>query len=468
MRLSLRLALVFSFFGLAIAAGFLTRHVRVVRREAYERSSNMAHETLSAVRALVAVEARAGRYDELGDNLAALVRQAGIAMVNVRDRRGRRVLCRVDDPRLLSRTPHPGVSIERVADGVYDVEADVSLGARGRGTVIVGYHTVGLEARLAELEVKAVQLGATAFLGIVLTAWLMGSWFGWRLERILPRLEALPKDPEKFRPLRGGEGTDEVGRLIGAFNRMGKVLKEETLRRREAEEEKRELSAMLVHDLKTPLTVVRSGVALLGEALLEGKEHPPGKPISTKRTIELLTMSTDRLQRMVEDVLQLSRLEEVPGLREVKDVDLAALSAAAAKDFELITGGRKQHLTADIPSGLLAVVKGDAFLLRRVVDNLMHNAVEYTPPGGAISIGVKVHGHKVRVEVSDGGPGIPPEARPEIFRKFFQKDFKRHVGNVGLGLALCLKVIQRHGGVIGVEDAEPHGARFFFEVPGAG
>ena len=392
-------------------------------------------------------------------------------MVDVRDRRGRRMLRRLDDLRLLARVPHPGVSIERVTDGVYDVEAKVPLGTHGLGTVIVGYHTVELEARLAELEVEAVQWGATAFLGIVLTAWLMGSWFGWRLERILPRLEALPKDPEKFRPLRGAEGTDEVGRLIGVFNRMGEILKEETRRRREAEAEKRELSAMLVHDLKTPLTVVRAGISLLDEVLAEEKTGSPRKGerarLSSRRTFELLNISTDRLQRMVEDILQLSRLEEIPGLREAKAVDLASMAAAAAKDFELITGGRKQHLAADIPEDLRAVVQGDAFLLRRVVDNLMHNAVEHTPPGGTIAIGVRLHGNKVRVEVSDSGPGIPPEARPEIFHKFFQRDFKRHVGNVGLGLALCLKVIQRHGGIIGVEDAHPHGACFFFEVPGS-
>ena len=217
---------------------------------------------------------------------------------------------------------------------------------------------------------------------------------------------------------------------------------------------------MLVHDLKTPLTVVTSGVTLLQEELSE-----TAGGAACRRTLELLTMSTERLRRMIEDVLQLARMEEVAGLREAKPVDLAAMVSAAAKDFGLITADRRQRLRVEIPEDAAAVVVGDAALLRRVVDNLVHNAVEHTPAHGSIVIGLKVQDGQARVDISDGGPGIPPEARPELFRKFFQKDLKRHVGNVGLGLALCLKAIQRHGGTIGVEDATGRGARFYFILP---
>jgi signal transduction histidine kinase len=460
MRLSLRLALVFSLFGLAIAAGLLTYHVRVIRREVYARSESMAADTLAAVRALVCAQARAGRYHELDADLAAMIKQAGIAVVEVRDRRGRLLLRRLDDLRWLARQPHPGVPIRLVPDGIYDVQMGAPLGARGPGTVLLGFHTANLEARLAAVGARAVQWGVTALLGVTITAWLMGAWFGWRIERLVPRFEALPKDPERFRPLRVDDAGDEVSRLEAAFNHLGGILKEETRRRRELELEKRDLSAMLVHDLKTPLTVVRSGVALLQEQLADSKAGA-----ACKRTIELLDISTDRLRRMVEDVLQLARMEEVEGLRERQPVDLAAMAAAAGKDFGLITADRKQKLVVDIPAGAKAVVLGDAALLRRVLDNLVHNAVEHTPAQGTVAISLRVQDGHGRVEVSDGGPGIPPEARPEIFKKFFQKDMKRHVGNVGLGLALCLKAIQRHGGTIGVEDASPQGARFYFSLP---
>ena len=416
MRLSVRLALVFSLFGLAIAAGLLTYHVRVIRREAYSRAESMAADTLAAVGALVGAQARAGRYHELDANLAAMIRQAGIAAVEVRDRRGRTLLRRVDDPRWLARQPHPGVPIRLVPDGTYDVQMGVPLGARGPGTVLLGFHTADLENRLAAIGAQAVQWGVTALLGVTVMAWLMGAWFGWRIERLVPRFEALPKDPERFRPLRVDDAGDEVARLVAAFNRLGGILKDETRRRRELELEKRELSAMLVHDLKTPLTVVVSGVTLLREQLADSKAGA-----GCKRTIELLDMSTERLRRMVDDVLQLARMEEVEGLREQQPVDLAAMAAAAGKDFGLITADRKQKLVVDIPVGAKAVVLGDAALLRRVLDNLVHNAVEHTPAQGSISIALRIRAGQGRVEISDGGPGIPPEARPEIFKKFFQR-----------------------------------------------
>ena len=145
-------------------------------------------------------------------------------------------------------------------------------------------------------------------------------------------------------------------------------------------------------------------------------------------------MSADRLHRMVDDVLQLSRPEEVDDLREVSLVEMAELAKICAKDFQLVVAERSQKLHLEVPEdGVRTCVQGDGPLLRRVLDNLVHNAVEHTPPGGTIRMKVGALGAIVRVEVSDSGPGIPAEARADIFRKFFQKDFKRHVGNVGRG-----------------------------------
>lgn len=483
MRLSRRLGLVFSTFGLAIAGGFLYVHVKVLREEVYARAGNMAEVTSSAVRSLVEAQARAGRFAELGRDLETMVRRSGVASVTVLDRRGRRLLARADRTELLSREPHPDVAIERVEDGVFDFEVPVRLGTKGRGTVQIGFHTAAIEDRLREVESGAVQSAVTAFLAITLAALMIGGWFGLRIERLVPRIEALPRDPERFRPLRTDTSGDEVSRLAAAFNRLGESLRAETLRRRGVELEKRELAAMLVHDLKTPLTVIKSGLTLLEEQLREktavkaaaaaapslpgvALDKPRRKDDSHKRTFELLEMSSDRLLRMVEDVLQLSRLEEVSGLREREALDVGAMARACAKDFQLVVEDRKQSIAVDVPAAPFPVA-GDAPLLRRVLDNLVHNAVEHTPEGGTITLSVRSDGETVRVSVSDSGPGVPPEARAHLFRKFFQKDLKRHVGNVGLGLALCEKAVHRHGGTIGIEDAEPRGARFYFVLPAA-
>ncbi|MCR4294544.1 MAG: HAMP domain-containing histidine kinase [Elusimicrobia bacterium] len=460
MRLSYRLALVFAVSGALVAGGLVLLGMRSSRREAYAQAEHLGRVTLTAAQAVVESEARQGRLGGVGRSFTDLIRHAQIATVVVRDRRGRRLVGSSEDPRLISREPKPGRRLSEVDDGIYDVEGPVNLGRRGRGVVQVGFRTASLERRLRGIAATGVQAGVTAALAITLIAWLIGLFAGERLERLVKRLEALAADPQNFRRLGGEGGSDEVSRLTGAFNRMGLSLKAETRRRRALEAEKRELSAMLVHDLKTPMTVIRSGLALLSDHATSGgkREH--------NRTFELLEMSTARLQRMVEDVLQLAKLEEMSGLSTTELVEMIALARACAKDFGLIVADRKQNLDVTMPDDAPPPVLGDPSLLRRVLDNLVHNAVEHTPAGGHISINVRVEGaDRVLVEVSDSGPGVPPEAREELFHKFFQRDMKRHVGNVGLGLALCEKVVTRHGGAIGVGDAEPRGARFFFTLP---
>lgn len=463
MRLSHRLTLVFSLFGFAIAGGSGTLQVRRLRAETYRQHEAMASIAATAVVALVEEKASQGSLTGLGKRLEDFVREAGVATIVVLDPKGKRLVGRSDDVRWLTREPAPGRHISNAGD-LYDVERPVSLGARGRGTVVIGFHTDVLKARLAQIGAGAVRTGVMTLLAVALLAYLLGTWFGLRVEQIVPRVEALPRDPEGFRPLRVSQDGDEVSRLAAAFNRLGVSLKSETRRRRELELEKQELSAMLVHDLKTPLTVIRSGITLLQEQIAEDAP-PPKNGRGPKRTFELLELSTKRLHRMVEDVLQLARLEEISGLREQVTVDLSALAQACGKDFELVAGDRGQKIVVKVPKTKMPEVLGDPTLLRRVLDNLVHNAVEHTPKGGAITIAVAQQGAGVRVSVSDSGPGIPAEARADIFRKFFQKDVKRHVGNVGLGLALCEKVIKRHDGVIGIEDAKPKGACFYFVLP---
>jgi signal transduction histidine kinase len=461
MRLGYWLALFFALCGALIAGGLVVRQAQVARRDAYAQAERLGAVTVSAVASLVQAQSREGRFLELGRNFGDLVRKADVATIVVRDRKGRRLVGRTDDQKLLGREPKPGRALSAVDDGIYDVEAPVDLSGRGKGVVTVGFRTERLEARLRGIAAEGFGATVAALMGLALAGWTVGMFAGERIERVVSRIESLSAAPEKFRALRAdGTGGAEVSRLISAFNRMGANLKVENSRRRELEAEKRELSAMLVHDLKTPLTVIKAGITLLAEVapMRAGKRE-------NSRTFELLEMSTMRLQRMVEDVLQLAKLEESAQLASMDLVDATALASSCAHDFELVAADRKQSVVLRAQPG--AFVYGDAGLLRRVLDNLVHNAVEHTPPGGVISIGVARDGATVTVDVCDSGPGVPPDARADVFRKFFQKDVKRHVGNVGLGLALCEKVVARHGGSIGIGDASPKGARFYFTLPAA-
>lgn len=474
MRLSHKLALVFSLFGALIAGGILSQHTRQLRRETNEQVEKKAEIALSALSALVESQARTGRFLELGRSFQTLVRQAEVAAVVVKDRKGRRVVGRSESTEAAQRQTHPGTPLSLIPDGFYDVSVPVDLGPRGPGILHLSFDARSLQARLHAIDVEGVRSGVMIFLAITLAAWGFGAWVGIKVDRLLPNLEALPKDPERFKPMREGNSRDEVGRLVQAFNRLGQSLKQETLKRKDLEQEKKELSAMLVHDLKTPLTVICSGVTLLQEQYRDsvtqaGKRKSNGgrrrDDESNDRTFELLNLSTKRLQRMVEDVLQLARMEEIKGLKDASLVDLVEMARECAKDFGLIAKERGLTLELVLPEEPLTVL-GEASLIRRVMDNLVHNAVEHTPAGLTVAISVnKEKDGRVRVSVSDSGPGVPQEARADIFRKFYQKGYKPHVGNVGLGLALCEKVVVRHGGTIAIEDALPSGACFYFILP---
>jgi two-component system, OmpR family, sensor histidine kinase SaeS len=467
MRLSHRLALVFSLFGALLTGLFQYQHVRSLKLESYASAERSNQVVLSSVKALLQAQARGDR-PEFARNFLNIVENAGVASMVVQDGRGRRVLEWTDGTASLERPPHPGLPISDCRDHYHDLSTGVDLGVKGKGWVLLSFPTSALEARIGDIDADGVQNGLLAFSLISAMAWVMGVWLGLRVDQLVPAVESLPKDPEGFRPLRLAGSSDEVGRLAAAFNALGASLKQETQRRRELELEKRELSAMLVHDLKTPLTVIHSGITLLEEQFKNGNGTGDGKKPkkggTTGRTFELLGMSTARLQRMVEDVLQLAKMEEVEGLRDPGPTDVAQLARACAKDFDLIAKDRGQRIEVKVPKEP-ALVTADAALIRRVLDNLVHNAIEHNPSEAAVTIKVARDGEHIRASVSDQGPGIPEEARSEIFRKFFNKRVKPHVGNVGLGLALCEKAIHRHGGTIGVEDAKPHGACFVFKLP---
>jgi signal transduction histidine kinase len=470
MRLSLRYILWFAIL-LIVAAGLLGHLFGTFRRQALLQAQRSADLTARTVATFVEAEARRGRARDLSLEFAGLVRQAGVAAIAVKNSRGRTIAFRADSKALARRKPHPGVPLSAVRDGIYDIQVPISLGSLGKGAALVSLRTQGLESAFVESSHYAIEFGTAAVLSIVLLAWFLGEEFGLRLRLVIPHIERIADDPLTFTPFLERGGADELSRLERAVNRMGSELKEDKIRIMSLEAEKEELSAMLVHDLKTPLTVLRSGVDLLKEqwdanhVVPAGIERRRDGQSPRPRTFELMEQSSARLLRMVEDILQLAKLSELGDLSQREKVDFAEMARSCAKDFGLVTRRRGQKLELEISDGGAYRVSGDPTLLRRVLDNLLHNAVEHTPESGTIRLALCRENGSLRASISDTGPGIPEEARADVFRKFYQKEVKRHVGNVGLGLALCQKVVEKHGGTIGVTEAEPRGACFYFLLP---
>src|SRR5688572_1765183 len=217
------------------------------------------------------------------------------------------------------------------------------------------------------------------------------------------------------------------------------------LRRRlaEVEAEKNRFLRHLSHELKTPLTAVREGAELLNDGI--------GGPLSDaqRRVVEIMRDNSIKLQRLIEDLLDYQRALHAAAALEVKSVDLEALLTDCVKPHELAAQAKGLRLVIDSQSG---TVQADREKLRSVVDNLVGNAVKFTPPGGNVSVLARSSGSEALIEVIDTGPGVPAEERESIFDSFFRGRAKAssRVEGSGLGLAIAREFVEAHGGRISV------------------
>ena len=244
---------------------------------------------------------------------------------------------------------------------------------------------------------------------------------------------------------------DEFGRLAGVFN--------ETLARlQDSFERLRRFTADASHELRTPLTAIRS----VGEVALQGSLDPP----AYREVIGSMLEEVERLTRLVESLLTLTRADS-GRLRPAREiVDLGALAGSAAEHLRVLAEEKEQVLSVD--AGAVVRAECDPAMVRRGIVNLVDNAIRYTPAGGAIRLTVRVLASgEAAVEVSDNGPGIAPVHQARIFERFYRVDSDRSKssGGTGLGLAIARSVVAANGGRIELESAEGRGSLFRVVLP---
>jgi signal transduction histidine kinase len=248
---------------------------------------------------------------------------------------------------------------------------------------------------------------------------------------------------------------DELGVLATTLNRMAEQLQR-------LEHVRRDFVANVSHELRTPLTSIKGYV----EALLDSAKDDPQE---SRQFLEIILKQSDRLNLILDDLLQLSQIES----REVVfKRDAVRLGEVVERTLSLIRplAEKKGHtLKVTVPDGLPAV-GGDEGRLVQVLTNLLDNAVKYTPPRGTITIGAQVAAaDMVDLSVSDTGPGIPEADRPRVFERFYRVDKarSRELGGTGLGLAIVKHIVEGHGGHVWVEGNRPTGSRFVVRLPAA-
>jgi len=180
---------------------------------------------------------------------------------------------------------------------------------------------------------------------------------------------------------------------------------------------------------------------------------------------DAILRNSERLSRLVSDLLDLSRIESGEFSIEPRSLDLGAAVGRAVGGVEAVMTAKGQALA----TGAIGVhrVVADPDALDQVLVNLLDNAARYTPEAGHVEVRARRVGAAVRIEVADDGPGVPEKYRNRVFQRFYRVDKgrSREQGGTGLGLAIVKHLVESMGGEVGVEAAEPHGAVFWFTLP---
>ncbi|HKY33879.1 MAG TPA: hybrid sensor histidine kinase/response regulator [Candidatus Polarisedimenticolia bacterium] len=289
--------------------------------------------------------------------------------------------------------------------------------------------------------------------------------------RLLPvvMVTALNSTEEKVRALEIG-ADDFLSKPINRLELMAKVrsllrvkgLQEDLARKneelRQAEALRETLVQMIVHDLKNPLTGIQGHTDLLLAA--------PGVPERARHIAGAIHGSCRTMLAMILDLLDIGRMEEGHDIVTPAPCDLAPLMAECLEECAGFARAAGVELSLDVPASGPAA-SADPAVLRRVLANLLNNAVKHTPPGGRVTLSARPGPEGIEVSVSDTGEGIPEEEQGRIFDKFARasRQTRGTRSDRGLGLTFCRMAVEAHGGRIRVASTVGEGSRFFFTLP---
>lgn len=221
--------------------------------------------------------------------------------------------------------------------------------------------------------------------------------------------------------------------------------------------QKERLSSFVVHDLKNPV----SSIDLLAQLLQRDKTLPA----EARGTAEAIRVEVASLLRLILNLLDINKSEEGQLSLNIAPLDLPTLAASLVETTQVRARAKEIELTSDV--GGVEVLSADRDLVRRVLENLLENALRYAPKGSRVSLSAVAHSHEIELRVADQGKGVPENLREGIFERFVQLDSGDRTAprtGRGLGLTFCRLAVEAHGGRIYVEDASP-GAAFCIRLP---
>jgi histidine kinase len=248
----------------------------------------------------------------------------------------------------------------------------------------------------------------------------------------------------------GDEGQDELQRLGLRFNLMASQLEQ-------VEEQRRKWLSDVAHELRTPLTVIKGSM----EGLMDGVLEPDAA------TLERVYRQADRLERLVNDLQELNRIDEGVLELNLRPVDLNRTIAEVVQTMRINFINQGISLEKQLPDGKITILV-DEDRLQQILMNLLGNALRYTPEGGRVIVAGKGLDTMAEISISDNGAGISAEHLPYVFDRFYrvEESRSRQDGGSGLGLAIVKKLVEAQGGQIRVESAGlGEGTIFLFTLP---
>ncbi len=271
-------------------------------------------------------------------------------------------------------------------------------------------------------------------------------------ESLTRELQLMAPEPRSFR-ISTAPLTNESG-VVGVVAVMRDITAF-----REVERMKTEFVANVSHELRTPLTSIKGFVETLLDGALEDQA-------TARHFLEIINDEADRLNRLISDLLSLSRIEAKQREVHKKPLDLEKLIYNSSSILIPLATEKNQSLNVNI-IGRLPVIDADEDMLGQLMINLVDNAIKYTPEGGQISIRAEQWNDGVKVAVSDTGIGIARESIPRLFERFYRVDKarSREMGGTGLGLAIVKHILEVHNGKIQVESRLGKGSTFTFYIP---
>jgi two-component system phosphate regulon sensor histidine kinase PhoR len=332
------------------------------------------------------------------------------------------------------------------------------------GAIRIAVPLSEIDQQVSGMRMKILASTSLAFLPAIAIAALLARWISRRFGRIMSHAMELAHG--NFRSRLEPAGGAEFGELASTLNETAANLQQtvEQLQREHAELEKlerirKDFVINVSHELRTPLASIQGYTETLIGGAIHDSDH-------NMRFLRIIRHNAERLARLTEDLLTLSRIEQK---RQKFEFDIHRVNHLLRDAVELMSPiAEKSHIRiVEEAVAAEAEVWCDSEAVSQILSNLLDNAVKYTPPGGSITVGAHPTGRFYELYVRDTGAGIPAEDLPRLFERFYRVDKarSRELGGTGLGLAIVKHMVAAHNGTTRVESRINEGSTFYFTLP---